>query len=124
MLSSVVTSTEGPASVNHAREDQDAQQPDQDGHDGREVPEPERCVGTQFPDVLPVLNIGDRDGEGADADEQQPQNSDGALLVQHLQELVDRNPKGDHGKRGSNPRHEAAFGRQPRAVDRRLIVEF
>ena len=50
--------------------------------------QPEGVIGAQLPDVFPVLNAGDRDGEGADADQQQPhvarrvgpQNRDGALL--------------------------------------------
>ena len=120
---------------NDASEHQQAKQPDQTGDDERQV---HRLVGlievepTQLPHVAHVLNAGADQRKGSDGDERQSDvarrlrrhSGHAALLLNHLQKLVDRKSEADHGERGPSPGHKRAIGGQLGAVERQNVVGF
>lgn len=79
-----------------------------------------------------MLNRCDDYNEGSEAGEDEPdvsrsvrpKNSDGALLVDDLEEFVDSEAEADHGESRSNPSHKSAFGSKLVPVQCQYISEF
>ena len=117
-------STQRAGPENDAHENEEAKNPNEAGHDERQIPGLVGLIGSQLLYVFPVLNTSDGDRKGSDAGERKshvarclrPHNGQRALLLKNLQKLVDGKPKADHGKGCSNPGHECAFGSHPGAV--------